>query len=270
MPDPRGMVVALARHSLLAAALAALAVGCASHRRSEDAGAPPPLDAGTDAARPTRCSAPEPLAAGAARLATPDAPSPCAGGDVTFVTVTIPPFSQMVPLAGAELPDVIGDCACEAPYHESTAGYGEPLTLVATASAGTTFGYDIETLEPNAACAYAIEVPLGDTTEPRRLDRAGARIAICDDVALRPLYFLVEDPAAVTLHIATDAPTGEPAPFVAGIFLDACEARDGCGLSARSPHGDPLALALPAGALRYAMVALLAPRRGVSVTLRAD
>lgn len=263
------MVAGLARRSALPAALA-LVLGCASHRRSEDAAVPRDPDAGTDAGRPTRCSDPESLPARSTRLATGDAPSPCAGDDVTFVTVTIPPFSQMVPLDGAELPVVIGDCGCEVPYHESTAGYGEPLTLVATARAGATVGYEIEPLEPNAACPYALEVPLGAATEPRRLDRAGARIAICDDDALRPLYFVIEDPAATMLHVQTDARATDLAPFVVGVFLDGCEGRDRCGTSLRSPDGAPLALPIPPGPVRYAMVALLAPRREVSVTLRAE
>lgn len=230
------------------------------------ADAAPDAMPGADAGPPASCASPLSLAAGVPMTAGASGTIACRPGErVAFFVVTIPPASQMVSLAGATLPAIIGDCACDAPYHESTIGYGEPLELIAVAPPGVPVGYAIEALEPHAACGGAQRVPLGAFTAYSRLDRAGARRAICGGATARPLFFRIEDASADSLRVEVVPPS----PFVVGLFPSDCELVDSCD-AFRSDAGAPLDLALPAGSRRYALVALTTDAREIEVRLRAD
>lgn len=218
-------------------------------------------DAGDDAGMLTSCEAPLRLEPGELRSARGSTLACRAGDALAFFAIRVPAFSQMEPLLEAALPQVIaeaaGPCDCMPPYHESTAGSGE-LELIAVSPSGVPTGYAIASLEPGAACTAAPVA--GRTAGPwARLDRAGARIAVCDTGSWRPLYFRIEDASATTLVIETDAPV----PLAVGTFVTDCENRFACdGAVTGEP---PLRVSLPPGEVRYAFVADTSERRDVSV-----
>lgn len=202
----------------------------------------------------SRCAAPVPLAAGeivtlgGSTVACRPEPS------LAFVEITLPPFSQMVPLPGASLPEVIGDCACDAPYVAATVGYGEALVLVAVGPPHEPIGYGIERLEDHAACNYAVLLAPGVTTPWARLDRGGAHVRTCATEPVRPLHYRLEAPLRLTVEVEPEAP------FRVDSATD-CDARGAC-FSGAASDGRPLDVDATPGVL---MISPVGDATGVSV-----